>query len=169
MQVVDADASGWWRQVQALPGTLQPALVSVAAGGSLELDDCSLLAGGRDRDVLRAKGKGQDQAPAVAAAAARAGRSGSQGGGGMGGSGERRRSAHGTAGCAVAPNSCVASLAAAVHLDCCVPTVSRRGASRSHRRQRRGPAGGRAAMDRRARGRASGREGVQERGLAMDG
>ncbi len=126
VQVVDAEASGWWRQAQALPGTLQPALVSVAAGGSLELDDCSLLAGGRDRDVLRAEGKGQDQAPAVAAAA-RAGRSGSHGGGALGGSGEasslRARYCRLRGGA----NSCVASLGAAVHLDCCVLEVGRRG------------------------------------------
>lgn len=131
VQVVDAEASGWWRQAQALPGTLQPALVSVAAGGSLELDDCSLLAGGRDRDVLRAEGKGQDQAPAVAAAAAvRAGRSGSQGGGVLGGSGVasslRARYCRLRGGA----NSCVASLGAAVHLDCCVLEVGSYGALR---------------------------------------
>ncbi|GIL61476.1 hypothetical protein Vafri_15878 [Volvox africanus] len=86
VEVVDAEASGWGRQATALPATClqSSALITVissnnsslydtspwgifgsvrssggdASGPSLELDDCSVIASGRDRDLIRVDGGG---------------------------------------------------------------------------------------------------------------
>ncbi|KXZ46036.1 hypothetical protein GPECTOR_47g311 [Gonium pectorale] len=84
-------------------------------GPSLELEDCNVTAGGRDRDLLRVDGSGAAGAAAAAAAAASVGAAGGGDGGRSGSPAVTARYCRLRGGA----NAAVATLRSSLHLDCC--------------------------------------------------